>query len=118
MQTIIVRFIWRKNVAPSYMELALLGAILALLVLIGLLVWTQPRHKTAIVSLVKDPHAFETWVTYHKTKMGIDKFYIFLDDDNETLSFDDPALDVRRNWKDQLGFKFNDKICWWIWKKI
>lgn len=92
------------------MELALLGAILILLVVIGVVIFRQPRHKTAIVSLVKDPHAFETWVTYHKEKMKIDKFYVFLDDEKEVLNFDDPALEVHRDWKGRLGFEFNDKI--------
>ena len=55
------------------MELVLLGAILILLIIIGVVIFRQPRHKTAIVSLVKDPHAFETWITYHKEKMKIDK---------------------------------------------
>lgn len=92
------------------MELILLGAAVVLLIIIGFLVFTQKRHKTAIVTLVKDPHAFDTWVTYHKKKMGIDKFYVFLDDDRENIIIDDPALEVHRIWKDRLGFKFNDKI--------
>lgn len=92
------------------MDLKLIGLALLLLIILAILVFTQPTAKTAIVSLVKDPHAFETWIRYHKDKMGIDKFYIFLDDDSELTDFKDPSVEFHRNWKDRLGFKFNSQI--------
>lgn len=88
------------------MEIAILFAIVAILVL--LFIWPKPSDSTAIVSLVKEPHQFETWFRYHKDQMGIKKFYIFLDDENETIGVSDPSLILIQNWKDRLGFKWND----------
>ena len=85
------------------MEVILLALAVALvLAIILFLNWTRP--KVCIVSLVKDPHQFQTWIDHHNT---IDKFYIFLDDDSEELDAWDPRLIVVRNWKDRLGFKWN-----------
>lgn len=83
----------------------------AILIVLFLLFYIQTKEPsgTAIVSLVKDPHAFDTWVKYHKENMGIDKFYIYLDDDSETL-ISDPSLHVQKNWKDRLGYQFDSKI--------
>jgi len=86
------------------MEVVLLALAVALaLALILFLNWRRP--KVCIVSLVKDPHQFQTWIDHHKT---IDKFYIFMDDDTEELAAWDPRLILVRNWKDRLGFKWDD----------
>lgn len=90
------------------MECLLLLTVIIVLAMI--LILTRPLPKTAIVSLVKDPHAFDTWVTYHKEKMKVDKFYIFLDDDNEEIEYTDPSVIYFKNWKDRLGFTFNPDI--------
>lgn len=63
------------------------------------------RSKVCLVSLVKDPHQFQTWLDHNSN--FVDKFYIFLDDDNETLQGWHPNLVVTRNWKDRLGFKWD-----------
>jgi len=85
------------------MEVILLAlAVTLVLAIILFLNWTRP--KVCIVSLVKDPHQFQTWIDHHNT---IDKFYIFLDDDSEELDAWDPRLILVRNWKDRLGFKLD-----------
>lgn len=86
------------------MEVALLVlAVLTALAAILFLNWSRP--KVCIVSLVKEPHQFQTWLDHHQT---IDKFYIFLDDDAEEVDAWDPRLILVRNWKDRLGFKWNN----------
>ena len=92
------------------MEVALLGIFLVILILLWFLIGQQSRHETAIVSLVKEPHAFDTWIRYHRERMGVDKFYIFQDDDDEALDFSDPSIEIYKNWKDRLGYKFNSEI--------
>jgi hypothetical protein len=63
------------------MEVVLLAlTVVLVLALILFLNWRRP--KVCIVSLVKDPHQFQSWLDHHKT---IDKFYIFMDDDAEEL---------------------------------
>lgn len=86
------------------MDSATLGV--GLVVVLGLMWYINSRQRrVCIVSLVKDPHQFDTWVKHHK---GVSKFYIFQDDDAETL---ETGGDVRviciKNWKDRLGFKWN-----------
>ena len=39
--------------------------------------------KVGIVSTIKNPHHLEFWINYHQ-KIGIDKFYLF-DDDNQSV---------------------------------
>ena len=93
------------------MEVVLLLAFLAIVVILTFVVLSQTNvHKLAIVSLVKSPHAFETWFKYHKEIMGVNKFYIFMDDENEKLEVNDPSLIVDQNWKDRLGYQFDSKI--------
>lgn len=92
------------------MERILLISILCTLALVGVFIWTQPRHKTAVISLVKNPHAFETWIMYHLEKMGVSKFYIFLDDDDENIDFQHPSINFQKNWKERLGFNFDPKL--------
>lgn len=91
------------------MELRLLAASLLFLVVVGFLVWSQKGPKTAIASLVKEPHAFPTWVRYHQERMGIAKIYVFLDDDSEDLGsyF---GVEFIRGWKERLGWSQNDSI--------
>jgi len=93
------------------MEVVLLLAFLAIVVFLTFVVLSQTNdHKLAVVSLVKSPHAFETWFKYHKEIMGVNKFYIFMDDENEKLEVNDPSLIVDQNWKDRLGYQFDSKI--------
>lgn len=92
------------------MEFRLLAAFALFLLVIGFLVLTQAGPQTAIVSLVKDPHAFETWVRYHQDKMNIARFYIFLDEDSEDLGQFDSSVEFHRNWKDRLGFTHDSSI--------
>jgi len=40
--------------------------------------------------------------------MGIDKFYVFLDDDDEKFNYSHPDLILIQNWKDRVGFKWDD----------
>lgn len=84
------------------------GAIVLALILVVILValWYTSWPKVCIVSLVKDPHHFQTWIDHHKT---IAKFYIFMDDDNEEFGVTDHRLILIRNWKDRLGFKWNNE---------
>jgi len=88
------------------MEIILIVVILVLLVLLA--IWPKPDNSVAIVSLIKDPHQFETWFNYHKFQMKIDKFYIFTDEPDEKLGVTDPSLILIQNWKDRLGFKWDD----------
>jgi hypothetical protein len=88
------------------MEIALL---LAIVIILAILILNR-SGTLAIVSLVKSPHAFETWFNYHKKIMGVDRFYIFMDDDRENLGLSDPSLILIKNWKDRLGYQFNSKI--------
>ena len=64
----------------------------------------SPRHKLAIVSLIKEPNGFATWINYHKKTMGVNKFYVFLDNSSEDLKFEDPDLVIVRDWKERLGY--------------
>lgn len=84
------------------------GAIALGLFLVVILValWYMTWPKVCIVSLVKDPHQFQTWIDHHKT---ISKFYIFMDDDSEEFGVTDPRVILIRNWKDRLGFKWNNE---------
>ena len=91
------------------MELALLF-LLAVGVLLALVWFRNRRSRVAIVSLVKEPHAIQTWVDYHKFRMKIDRFYIFADDDNEDLGVMDPAVMIIKNWKDRLGYTWNPDL--------
>ncbi len=90
------------------MEVVLI--ILLAIVLIGLWYLNESRPKVAIVSLVKEPHAIQTWVDHHKNKMKIDKFYIFADDDQEDLGLVDSQVQIFKNWKDHLGYVRDSNI--------
>jgi len=92
------------------MELALLTAFALFLFVIGVLVLNQVGPQTAIVSLVKDPHAFKTWVQYHQDKMKIARFYIFLDEDSENLGQFGSSVEFYRNWKSRLGYTHDSTI--------
>jgi hypothetical protein len=83
-------------------------ALVLLVVLVALWYFGTTSSKVCIVSLVKDPHQFQTWIDHHRQR-GVDKFYIFLDDDQEELGVQDPRLIIVRNWKDRLGFKWDPK---------
>jgi Glycosyl transferase family 2 len=80
------------------------AAVLVVLVLLWFWHWIRP--KTCIVSTVKEPHQFQTWVK-HNLKF-VDRIYVFLDDATEQLKSWDPNLIVIRNWKDRLGFRWDD----------
>lgn len=80
------------------------------LVLVLVLLWMSKGPKVAIVSLVKEPHNLRTWVDYHKNKMNVDRFYLFADDDHEDLAPGDPSVIIIKNWKERLGYKFNNEI--------
>lgn len=81
------------------------------LVLLALVVWWYLRgtRKVAIVSLVTEPHQFQTWIDHHKTKMGINRFYIFQDSE-EDLGPVDPSVILIKNWKDRLGYNFDPEM--------
>ena len=86
--------------------------IIIFFVLLGGL-WAAWKHfrvkaKVAIVSLVKEPHNLKTWVEYHKNRMGIDRFYLFADDDDEKFDTGDLSVTVLKRWKDRLGFKYDE----------
>jgi len=85
------------------MEIALAFGLVAILFVIWFI--KSRREKVCIVSLVKEPHQFQTWIDHHK---NIDKFYIFQDDDDEELGVRDDRLILVKNWKDPLGFKWDD----------
>ena len=85
------------------MEIAIALVLFAILFVIWLAI--PKREKVCIVSLVKEPHQFQTWIDYHK---NIDKFYIFQDDDDEDFGVRDDRLILVKNWKDKLGFKWDD----------
>lgn len=84
--------------------------ILLACALLGLWYLNESRPKVAIVSLVKEPHAMQTWVDHHKNRMKIDKFYIFADDDQEDLGLADPSVQVVKNWKGRLGYTWDSNI--------
>lgn len=79
-------------------------------VLIGLWALNEARPKVAIVSLVKEPHAMQTWVDHHKERMKIDTFYLFADDDQEDLGLADPQVQVVKNWKGRLGYAWDKDL--------
>ena len=89
------------------MEFALL---LAVIIITVWLVWKfRPgRKKVCIVSLVKEPHQFQTWVDYHSK--FIDRMYIFQDDDSEDLGVESEKVVLVKNWKDRLGYRKNPRL--------
>lgn len=92
------------------MEFRLLAAFALFLFIVGVLVLSQTGPQTAIVSLVKEPHAFRTWIEHHQDKMKISHFYIFLDEDSEDLGTFGPNVHFYRNWKERLGYKHDATI--------
>ena len=75
-------------------------------VLVALITWAVLKPRVCIVSLVKEPHQFQSWIDHHRT---IDRFYIFMDDDQEDLNVKDSRVVIFRDWKDRLNFKWNNE---------
>ena len=60
---------------------------------------------TAIVTTVRNPHKIEDWITYH-LKVGFDKLYIVLDDENENIEYKDDRVVIFKNtkeWRNNLA---------------
>ena len=60
---------------------------------------------TAIVTTVRNPHKIEDWISYH-LKIGFNKLYIILDDENENIEYKDDRVVVFKNtkeWRNNLA---------------
>jgi len=87
---------------------ALEVAMIVCLALILILLWymNEKRDRVAIVSLVKEPHNMDTWISHHRDRMNIDRFYLFADDDAEDFG----NVQVVKNWKGRLGYSWDANL--------
>jgi hypothetical protein len=64
-----------------------------LIILFLLLSYTKKKCTVGVVSTIKDPHQFDTWIKFH-LKSGISKIYIYWDGENPpTVS--DPRVSIQ-----------------------
>ena len=56
---------------------------------------------TAIVTTVRNPHKIEDWIEYH-LKIGFNKLYIVLDDENENIEYKDDRVVIFKNPKNMF----------------
>jgi hypothetical protein len=76
------------------------------LILVSLWYMNEKRDRVAIVSLVKEPHNMDTWISHHRDRMNIDRFYLFADDDDEDFG----NVQVVKNWKGRLGYSWDANL--------
>lgn len=89
------------------MEFALL--LLAILVVLWLVWKFRPKRRpVCIVTLVKEPHQFQTWVDYHAK--FIDRMYVFQDDPSEDLGVENEKLVLVKDWQDRLGYHKDPRL--------
>lgn len=92
------------------MHLNKMWALFPLLILLFLLLsYTKKPVRVGMVSTVKDPHQFQTWVDFH-LKSGISKMYVYWDDkDKEPPEVTDPRVSIqimdeefmkKKDWKE------------------
>ena len=87
---------------------ALEVALITCLALVFVSLWymNEKRDRVAIVSLVKEPHNMDTWISHHRDRMNIDRFYLFADDDDEDFG----DVQVVKNWKGRLGYSWDSNL--------
>jgi len=67
--------------------------------------YTVKEGTTAIATTVRKPHQINDWIKYH-LKIGFDKLYIVLDDENENIDYNDNRVVIFKNtkeWRNNLA---------------
>jgi hypothetical protein len=68
------------------------------------IIYLVKEGTTAIATTVRNPHQINDWIEYH-LKIGFNKLYIVLDDENENIEYKDDRVVIFKNnkeWRDSF----------------